>query len=332
MGTGPTTSGSPTASPGDPILSIRGVKKRFGKVMALTGLDLDVGVEAGGLGGVFGLVGPNGAGKTTLFSVLCGFLHADEGEVRVAGHLVNTASPPPSGMVSLLPQDAKMMPLQPVGRQLIYYGQLTGLSREAASQDARRVLESVGLLDVWGRKPDTLSHGMFKRVGIAQAFLGDPRLVILDEPTAGLDPHAARAVKALIRTLGRDRVVMVSSHNLSEVEDLCRSVAILHQGRVVRHETLETLVGAAAQLVFRLTRPPDDVSLQPLRDVPWTTEVVWDPSEERLKIAFDAKAKPPQQAAAELAARLVELRLDFIELQVGQTLEERFLDETRAPG
>ena len=306
-----------------PLLRITGVTKTFGSVTALAGVDLEVAKP-----GIFGLVGPNGAGKTTLFSVLCGFLKADAGTVEVAGHRVTTATPPPSGLVSLLPQDARMMAHQPVGRQLVYLARLGGLDRMDATVEARRVLDAVGLPGAWDTAPDTLSHGMYKRVGIAQAFLGTPRLIVLDEPTAGLDPHAAKGVKALLRTLRGDCTVVVSSHNLAEIEDLCHAVAILHQGRIVRHESIESLVGAAQELIFRLASEPDEASVASLAAMPFVVSATWDLTSERLRIAFDTQQIQPDEASQKLVTALVERGMPFVEMQVGQTLEDRFIEET----
>ena len=150
------------------VLSCRGVAKTFGRVQALRGVDLRV-----SRGGIFGLVGPNGAGKTTLFSIICGFLQPDQGMVEVAGRIVDAANRLPSGMVATLPQDAQMMPSQSIGSQLAYYGRLVGMDDGKAKAEAMRVLDLVGLTEVYGRKAKTLSHGMYKRVGIAQAFIGE---------------------------------------------------------------------------------------------------------------------------------------------------------------
>jgi ABC-type multidrug transport system ATPase subunit len=191
--------------------------------------------------------------------------------VRVAGATtVDTAHPPPPGTVGLLPQDATFRAHMPMGRQLTHYAELAGMSRAAAESDARAALQRVGLAGSWGTRPRSLSHGMGKRVAIAQAILGDPRLVILDEPTAGLDPHAARELKAVLRVLREGRTIIVSSHNLAEIEDLCHEVAILHRGQVVRHDSVSGLVGSAAELGLRLALPPTQAQFDSIRRLPWS--------------------------------------------------------------
>ena len=165
------------------VLKVHEVSKSFGGTRALDGVSWQVPGR-----GVHGLVGPNGAGKTTLYGVVCGFLRADAGEVLLGGETVSTIHAPPPGLVGLLPQDAMMPVSLPVGTTLAYSGRLLGLTRVKARAEAARVLGLVGLGDASNKKPKTLSHGMYKRVAIAQAFMNQPRLVLLDEPTAGLDP------------------------------------------------------------------------------------------------------------------------------------------------
>ena len=312
---------------GQPLLEVTGVAKSFRSVRALEGVDLRV-----PRGRIFGLVGPNGAGKTTFFAVVCGFLNADAGTVVVDGRAVRPRRPPPSGKVSLLPQDARFLPGVSVGRQLAYYARLQGLGRGRAKQEVRRVLGLVGLTGVIGRRPGTLSHGMLKRVGVAQAFLGDPELVILDEPTAGLDPQAARDVRSLLRTLRGDRTVVVSSHNLAEVEDLCHEVAILHEGRVVRHDTLAALLSQAAEVSLRLADPPAPAVVEAVGALPFVTRVTWDSGADRLRVCFDPAATRAGAAGRDVVSLMVERDTPFLDLQIGASLEDRFVEETAPQG
>jgi ABC-2 type transport system ATP-binding protein len=306
-----------------PLLEVTGLTKSYGSVQALRGLDLRV--ESGR---IFGVVGPNGAGKTTLFSVICGFTAADAGAVRVAGQEVTPTSPPPGGSLAILPQDALLGARPSIGAQLTYLARLGGLSASRAKEEARRVLALVDLSEVYDRRPHTMSHGMSKRVGIAQAFMGEPRLIILDEPTAGLDPHAAAEIRQLIRGIRGDRTIVVSSHNLAEIEDLCHEVAIVHEGAVVRQQTLAEVLGEAAQLIVRLSTPPGAPLLSNLKDLGVFTDVTFDQGADRLRVGFDPKSLPSGRAAQRLVTELVERDVAFVELQVGKRLEDRFLEET----
>lgn len=306
------------------VLRVTNLSKSYGRIKALQGMSLEV-----ERGRIFGVVGPNGAGKTTLFSVVAGFLPADSGEVEIDGKRLEPGAPPPAGSLSILPQDAQFLAELSLGAQLTHYGELQGLSRARAGEESKRVLELVGLSEVHGRKAKSLSHGMHKRVGIAQAFIGDPSVVILDEPTAGLDPHSAREIRALLRKIQGQRTVIVSSHNLGEVEDLCHEIAILDHGRLIRQDSIAGVLGGADLIVFRLGRAPSEAELSPLRALPFVGEVNWSTADDRLRVGFDPERQPPGPAARDMVAALVAANVPFVEMQVGKSLEERFLEETR---
>ena len=306
------------------VLRVRNLSKSYGSIRALQGMSLEV-----RSGQIFGVVGPNGAGKTTLFSVISGFLPADEGEVEITGKTLSKGSPPPRGSLSILPQDALFVAELNLGLQLRHYGELQGLRRAEAAAEAKRVLELVGLSEVHDRKAKSLSHGMHKRVGIAQAFIGSPPVVILDEPTAGLDPHAAREIRALLRQIqSGEGTVIVSSHNLAEVEDLCHEVAILDHGKLVRQDSIAGVVGSATVVVFRLGRVPSEDDLAGLWALPFVNDVAWVAGEDRLRVGFDPEMQAPGPAARDMIAALVEADVPFVEMQVGKSLEDRFLEET----
>ena len=173
-----------------------------------------------------------------------GFLRADAGSIHVAGQPVTSTRPPLSGAVAILPQDSNLLAQMPIARLLAYYAELGGLSRADARRESERVLGLVGLATEGGRYLETLSHGQRKRVGIAQTFLNRPRLILLDEPTTGLDPQVAHELRSTLRWMQQDHTIVISSHHLREVEELCAEVAILKMGRVVRQDSLENLVGS----------------------------------------------------------------------------------------
>nr|WP_283165609.1 ABC transporter ATP-binding protein [Shewanella litorisediminis] len=199
--------------------------KRYGSKIALDAVSLQV--EAGA---PVALVGPNGAGKTTLMSLMCGYIQPDGGSLEILGH------PPGSrqllGKVCALPQDALLDPNFSVGEQLTFFASLQGFSGKEARREAERVLELVQLREATPHKPTALSHGMGKRVAIAQALIGTPQLVLLDEPTAGLDPANARAVRELIAHTSEQTTFLISSHNLEELERLCDTVLYLDKGKL----------------------------------------------------------------------------------------------------
>ena len=175
-----------------------------------------------------GLVGPNGAGKTTLLSILSGFLRPTSGTVALFGYKPGASEL--SGKVAALPQDARLDPAFTIGEQLAFYARLQGFSSQEAKLEAVRVLELVALKDSLNEKPVTLSHGMGKRVAIAQALIGNPELILLDEPTAGLDPVNTRNIRSIVSELSPETTFIISSHDLTELGRLCQQILLLENG------------------------------------------------------------------------------------------------------
>ena len=207
------------------ILSCQSLLKKYGSVHALNGVDLEI--ESGA---PIALIGPNGAGKTTLFSIACGFLRPSSGNIEVLGN--KPGSPQLHERLAALPQDAQLDPRFSVGHQLVLFARLQGFSAKQANTEARRVLEQVTLSETFTMKPEALSHGMRKRVLFAQALIGKPELILLDEPTAGLDPPNVRVMRSLISEATSAVTFIISSHNLDELEKVCSSVVHLEKGRL----------------------------------------------------------------------------------------------------
>ena len=207
------------------IIHCENLSKRYGSNLALDNVSFEL--ESGS---PIALVGPNGAGKTTLFSILCGYLHPSSGNVSLLGH--KPGSSRLFGQVSALPQDAQLDPSFAIHEQLSFYARLQGYGGKAAKIEASRVLELMQLTETMTSLPSSLSHGMRKRVAIAQALIGKPKLVFLDEPTAGLDPANARNIRQQISSLSDSTTFIISSHNLQELERLCETVLLLERGQL----------------------------------------------------------------------------------------------------
>lgn len=237
------------------VIEVNDVTKRFASKCALDQVSFTL-----DHGHTVALVGPNGAGKTTLFSILCGFLQADTGSVRVFGHTPGHNAL--FGVLSALPQDAQLDPRFSVGKQLNFYGQLQGLSRRDATRETARVLELVDLGNQLNAKASELSHGMRKRICIAQALIGQPKIVLLDEATAGLDPINAKAIRSLIASLSKDITFMLSSHDLSELERLCDTVLYLEHGKLTSHQRYTQNNSGTAFLTLQLQQVTDQMREQ----------------------------------------------------------------------
>ena len=243
-------------------VAIQRVSKRFGRIQALNDVSFEVPSRS-----IFGLLGPNGAGKTTLFSVVANFLKADAGTTEVLGIDTRYISRL-RGRLSILPQDAQFQRNVPILDQLVFFRLLAGRTKQQAQAEVLQSLDMVGLQAVAKRRVGSLSHGMVKRLGVAQAFLGQPEVILLDEPTAGLDPANARQVRDLIKQLRRNATIMVSSHNLAEIQELCDHVAILDRGRLVLAGSVDEITRSRRECHLGLSRPLQAGELERLRAIP----------------------------------------------------------------
>ena len=223
-------------------IEARGLTKEYAGLRAVDALDLAVPE-----GTVLGFLGPNGAGKTTAIRMLATILRPDAGTFSVAG-----ATEPVEirRLVGVLPESAGYPPAQTGREWLTYHARLFGQPRREAHRTTERVLEEVGLADRADAAITTYSRGMRQRLGVARALVNDPRVVILDEPTLGLDPAGQDQLLELIGRIARDRgaTVVLSTHHLDEVEQTCDRLLILHHGRVVAEGSVADVVARAGGL------------------------------------------------------------------------------------
>jgi ABC-2 type transport system ATP-binding protein len=250
---------------GGNALLLRGVSHRFGRFEALTGVDLEVGA-----GDIYGFLGLNGAGKTTAIRIVLGLLRLRAGDVRVLGASIRGRPPAPFREVGVLFEDFAAHAYLTGEEHVRLHARLLGVGRAEARRAAGRWLERVGL----GGKEDIrvrgYSLGMRRRLGIACALVGSPRLVILDEPTNGLDPRGISDLRELILELNRSDGVtfFLSSHILGEVEQLCSRVGIIHQGRMLAQGSVRDITGRARSR-RRVRAAPEAGALEVLRAAPW---------------------------------------------------------------
>ena len=191
--------------------------------------------------GVFGLLGTNGAGKTTLMRMLCGILQPTSGTITFDGMDVREEGY--RAILGYLPQDFGYYPEFTAMDFLLYMAALKGLPQQSAKRRANELLELVGLQDMGRKKIKTFSGGMKQRLGIAQALLNDPKLLILDEPTAGLDPKERVRFRSLIQQLGQDSIVLLSTHIVSDIEHIADEVLMMKDGTLIYHGTWDEQMG-----------------------------------------------------------------------------------------
>ena len=205
--------------------------------------------------GVYGLLGANGAGKTTLMRMLCAILESTSGEVFFNGEEITGMGAAYRNVLGYLPQDFGYYPHYTAGEFLSYIATLKGIPRDTAQRRIRELLGTVGLLGAARKKLRTFSGGMKQRVGIAQALLNDPKVLILDEPTAGLDPKERVHLRNLLADYAGDRIVILSTHIVSDVEAIADQVLVMKNGRFILRGTVPELVRQASGKVWELTVP-----------------------------------------------------------------------------
>ena len=221
--------------------------KKYGGHLAVD--DVSFTVEDGQ---IYGLLGPNGAGKSTIMNILTGYLSATSGQVTVAGHPLPEEADEAKACVGYLPEQPPLYPEMTVGEYLNFVAELKKVPRAQRKEQVLRAARRTGLEKVLPRLIRSLSKGYRQRVGIAQALLGSPQLIILDEPTVGLDPAQVIEMRKLIRELGKAHTVILSSHILSEVQAVCQQVLILSKGKLAASGTLQELTadGRSLEEVF----------------------------------------------------------------------------------
>lgn len=218
------------------MIEVEGLTKDYGTVVAVQGVSFSV-----GKGEVVGFLGPNGAGKSTTLRILAGFLGATSGKVRVNGHDLSEASLEARASLGYMPEAAPLYPELRVREYLEFRARLKRVPRSKRGASIARALERANLKSVSETTIGHLSKGFRQRVGLADALVADPPLLILDEPTAGLDPNQVREVRALIKELATDHTVLLSTHILSEVEATCQRALVIDRGRLIAQGTLEEL-------------------------------------------------------------------------------------------
>ncbi|MDH4158844.1 MAG: ABC transporter ATP-binding protein [Actinomycetota bacterium] len=238
-----------------PVLRCSGLVKRFA---GLTAVD-DVGFTIAA-GQTYGLLGPNGAGKTTTISMVCGLLARDAGEVQVAGRPVGPGATDAKAAIGLVPQDIALYPDLSARENLRFFGKLQGMSGKALDARIGEVLDVVGLADRAKGRIDTYSGGMKRRANIAVGLLHEPKLLVLDEPTVGVDPQSRNAILESVAELGgRGLAVLYTTHYMEEAERLCDRIGIIDAGRIVAEGTREELVASIGQVAtIRLAARVDE--------------------------------------------------------------------------
>lgn len=316
----PQTGSERLAAPAETLVKVRGLHKHYGPIRAVDGISFEV-----RRGDILGFLGPNGAGKTTAMKLITGFLEPDSGSVEMAGHDVATHPLEIRRHIGYLPENAPAYGEMTVDGFLRFVAQARAVG--AVERRIERVVEMTGLRRVRHQSVETLSKGFKRRVGLAQAMIHDPEILILDEPTDGLDPNQKVLVQDLIASLSRDRCVILSTHILDEAEKVCNRALIISQGRILVDSTPRELIEQAPHHnVIRVTlaRQEDVSALRERLEAQVWCERVEAPSDR----ALDVYPQRGQSHLEELPRLIEGIEVSSVHQREGR-LDEVFRNLTR---
>ena len=321
------------------MIEVEGLTKYYGAKAAVDNVSFNA-----GRGEILGFLGPNGAGKTTTMRILTCYLPPSDGTARVAGHDILEDPTAVRRSIGYLPENVPLYGDLSVTAYLDFVGSLKGLARADRVSRAGRVMEQCGVVEVAKQPIGTLSRGYRQRVGLAQALLGDPQVLILDEPTVGLDPRQIVEIRNLIKSLAGERTIILSTHILPEVSLVCQRVIIINNGVLVTDDTPENLVGdlrrtTSVEVTVRGDFAGIQAALRRLNDVADVRRLD-SPSEGVVRLVVDPIGDA--DVREEVAARLVSAGFGVLGLQsqslsledifVELVTEERAEDGAAAPG
>lgn len=284
------------------MIEVHNVTKYYGQVRALDHVSFEV-----KKGEIVGLLGPNGSGKTTLMRILTGFFPPTEGQVVVAGLDVETSSLEARRRLGYLPENVVLYPDMTVHAFLDFSARIKGNGAMQRKQQIERVLEECDIKHMARRHIGTLSKGYRQRVGLAQALLCNPEVLILDEPTVGLDPHQVIEMRELIKSMGGKTTVLLSSHVLSEVGLTCHRVVIIDKGKIIAEDTasgLSARIQGAARIFVRATGPRTEV-LTAVRALAGVKDITESPAEAEASEGLSFFVVSPDRMIAKDVAQLI---------------------------
>lgn len=329
------------------MITVEHLTKCYGDFMAVNDLSFEIDE-----GHVYGFLGPNGAGKSTTMNIMTGCLSATEGHVKINGYDIFEEPEQAKKLIGYLPELPPLYMNETPAEYLKFVGEAKGLKGKELRQQIDEVIEQVKIEHVKNRLISTLSKGYRQRVGIAQALLGNPKVIILDEPTVGLDPIQIIEIRDLIKQLGENHTVILSSHILSEVQAICEKVLIIAKGKLVAFDApqnLEKLLLSSNSITFTVEASKEDIeevlcgmdqiaqwNLEPYEDEMVTVSITTDSGDSKdicrgLFFAFAEKEK----AILEMSYKRANLEDVFIELTESESngaaeeseLEEKEVDE-----
>ena len=305
------------------LISVQELSRFYGQQRAIENVSFNV-----HRGEILGFLGPNGAGKSTTMQIICGVVAANHGSVSIAGHDINEAPSRAKQHIGFLPEQPPLYNNLTVDEYLKYAAKLRSLKKETIDEAITISKQRCGLENTGSRLIQNLSKGYKQRVGIAQAIVHSPSVIILDEPTSGLDPIQIREIRELMRELGEDHSIILSTHILSEVQNLCDRVLIINQGSIVLDQPLDQLQNNSATtdyIEIGLRKPPALEALLGIEGVASVESI----NEDTIRINFNAGA----DATDKIVEKAVAEHWGLFKLNSGDTsLEAVFMRLTYGDG
>ncbi len=308
------------------MIEVRNLTKAYGALKAVNNLNFDV-----AKGEILGFLGPNGAGKSTTMNIITGFIPPTGGTVRVAGYDVTERHREAKKIIGYLPENPPVYPDMTVESYLGFVSQLKQVPKKTRQSNINEVIELVNLHDVRRRLIRNLSKGYRQRVGLAQAMIGDPEVLILDEPTIGLDPKQIIEIRNLIKLLGKNKTIILSSHILPEVSAVCERVIIINKGEIVAVDTpgnLANLIEGSSKLMVTVEGQSDKV-LETIRSIEGVKSAQIVGQEEGDCTEFVVESDASADVRKALFFAMAQSKTPILEMKRhGLSLEEVFLQLT----
>jgi len=290
-------------------VELHNVIKKFGRNIVLNDFTMLVPEKK-----TYGFIGINGAGKTTTFGVLSGFLPYKRGS-----HSIN-------GTFSTFPQDTKLFSGINVETQLRFFCELSKIPKKDIPDEIDRVLHLVNLTNYKKHKPEKLSHGMHKRIGIAQSFIGDPEIIFLDEPVSGLDPKNVFDIKNVIKKIGKEKTIVISSHVLTEISELCDVIGIIHNGKMQYEGPIEAITKARSIINFHLSNEIETTFVKKIKGiVDHSLKTTTNGTPYMLSITIDTKIITIENIIKEVIDHIYSRKCGVQQITLGESLEDSFL-------
>ena len=305
------------------MIQVENITKRYGNFTAVDGISFDIDE-----GEIVGFLGPNGAGKSTTMNMITGFIEPSDGRIIVDGYDISKKPQKAKRQIGYMPEGVPLYSDLTVKEFVAYMADLKGCEKKTKKEEIKKVLEETGLTEVQNKLTKNLSRGYKQRVSMAGALVGNPKVIILDEPTVGLDPKQVTEIRTLIKNLGKKHTVILSSHILSEVSQICNRVIIINKGKIVAIDTPENLENKVAQnnVVYVTVEDPENKmdsikeKLNNIKDIQFVVE-----NEDKTK-KYIIKGKKDIDLRKEIFETLAKDGITIFEMKKADaTLEDAFM-------